>query len=200
MPAVPPRLGKPSYMSTALHLGAISPTALSFPLPTHDVSADAPPENPSTFHHHTLNTSLWPSVSTGMLTTLPSFAARKTSTTGSLLYDRGGRPPRTSSQHSFAVQLFQISCSGCWIPPESRPGMLMQPGHHPRKKRHRGVTSPFLTRPDLPISITPTRPSVVTLSPPPHSIYGGGQWNSLRHPPEPLNLRTVAPPWSSYNS
>ena len=69
----------------------------------------------------------------------------------------------------------------------------MQPGHHMRKKRHRGVTYPFLTRPALPIYLPPTRPSVVTLSAPQHSIYGEGQWTSLRHPPEPLKLCTVVP-------
>ena len=56
MPAVPPRLGKLSYMSKALHMGAIYPTALSFPLLPHDVYADAPPETPSPFNHHTPNT------------------------------------------------------------------------------------------------------------------------------------------------
>ena len=167
-PPSPPRLINPSYMSEAIRLGAESTNDFYLLLPPHDVSSDAPPATPPLFTHYTPNTSLWPSFSPGILTPLPSSTALTPSPTGSLLPVRGGITSRPYSRCFSASPLYQIDRSGCQKPPASSAGLLMRPGHHPRKKRRRGFAPLFRNRHALPLSLTPTRLSVLPLRQPPH--------------------------------
>ena len=73
----------------------------------------------------------------------------------------------------YTVPLYQTTRSGCQMPPVAIPGLLMQPGHHPRKKMCHGFDPPFRTHPTLPLSIPSMRPIVVPLHPPPHKIWWG---------------------------
>ena len=135
IPVVLPQLKMIYNTSDALHLGAGSPKAFSLLSVLHTGFDYALPETPPPFHHHSMDNVVLPSILHGTLVLPPSSAVGTLSLTESLMPDRVGRSSELSSWSFFRVPLCQTSQSECRTLPAARPGPLMQPGHHPHRKR-----------------------------------------------------------------
>ena len=163
-PMVLPLLVITSHTSMNLLMGGGgSPTAVSLLHPRHAESDNTLIATLLSGQHHSQDIATLASVYPGIWVPHQSSDTFKMLPTGSPTHHKGWRAYKPSSWKFSEAPPYQTTRSGCQTFAATRPGFLLQPGHHIQRKSPRSLEPPFYTRPTLPRLLLTTKSSDASL-------------------------------------